>query len=93
MPAVSVVTVFHRDSPFLRPAIASILAQTFRDFEYVLVDNGTGMGPEVVGPMGADPRLGWVRVGPDIFQRQGEKLTLRLETRGNIEVLKLSLTP
>lgn len=39
------------------------------------------------------PQLGWVRVGPDIFQRQGEKLTLRLETRGNIEVLKLSLTP
>jgi hypothetical protein len=62
MPAVSVVTVFHRDSPFLRPAIASILGQTFRDFEYVLVDNGTGMAPEALGPMGADPRLRWVRL-------------------------------
>jgi glycosyltransferase involved in cell wall biosynthesis len=62
MPVVSVVTVFHRDSPFLRPAIASILAQTFRDFEHVLVDNGTGMTPEALGPMGADPRLRWVRL-------------------------------
>jgi len=62
MPAVSVVTVFHRDTPFLRPAIASILGQTFRDFEFVLVDNGTGMPPEALGPLSDDPRLRWVRL-------------------------------
>ncbi len=62
MPAVSVVTVFHRDTPFLRPAIASILGQTFRDLELVLVDNGTGLAPEALGPAGADPRVRWVRL-------------------------------
>jgi glycosyltransferase involved in cell wall biosynthesis len=62
MPVVSVVTVFHRDTPFLRPAIASILGQTFRDLEYVLVDNGTGLTAESLGALGADPRLRWVRL-------------------------------
>jgi glycosyltransferase involved in cell wall biosynthesis len=62
MPQVSVLMVFHRDHEFLRPAIGSLLAQTFRDFELVLVDNGTGLAPEALGALGADPRLRWVRL-------------------------------
>lgn len=62
MPAVSVLMVFHRDQPFLRPAIASVLGQTLRDFELVLVDNGTGLSAEALGEMGRDPRLRWVRL-------------------------------
>jgi glycosyltransferase involved in cell wall biosynthesis len=62
MPAVSVLMVFHRDTPFLRPAIASVLGQTFRDFELLVVDNGTGLTAEALGPLGADPRIHWVRL-------------------------------
>ncbi len=62
MPAVSVLMVFHRDSPFLRPAIASILGQTFPDFELLLVDNGTGLPATALGDLGSDPRLRWVRL-------------------------------
>jgi glycosyltransferase involved in cell wall biosynthesis len=62
MPAVSVVTVFHRDTPYLRPAIASILNQTFRDLELVLVDNGTGLPAAELGALGNDSRLRWVRL-------------------------------
>jgi hypothetical protein len=62
MPAVSVVMVFHRDTPFLRPAIASVLQQTWRDLELVLVDNGTGLSAEALGPLGVDPRLRWIRL-------------------------------
>jgi glycosyltransferase involved in cell wall biosynthesis len=62
MPAVSVLMVFHRDQPFLRPAIASVLAQTHRDFELVLVDNGTGLPADALGEMGRDSRLRWVRL-------------------------------
>jgi glycosyltransferase involved in cell wall biosynthesis len=61
MPAVSVVMVFHRDTPFLRPAIASILSQRFSDLECILVDNGTGLSPEAFGGLERDPRLRWVR--------------------------------
>lgn len=62
MPAVSVIMLFHRDQPYLRPAIASILGQTWRDLELVLVDNGTGLAPEALGALGDDPRLRWVRL-------------------------------
>ena len=62
MPAVSVLMVFHRDTPFLRPAIASVVAQTWTDWELVLVDNGTGLAPETLGETGRDPRLRWVRL-------------------------------
>lgn len=54
--------VFHRDTPFLRPAIASVLGQTFRDFELLLVDNGTGLSAEALGPLGVDPRIRWIRL-------------------------------
>ncbi|WP_438480132.1 glycosyltransferase family 2 protein [Oleiharenicola lentus] len=62
MPAVSVIMVFHRDTPFLRPAIASLLAQTFRDFELILVDNGTHLSAEALGELGADERIRWLRL-------------------------------
>jgi glycosyltransferase involved in cell wall biosynthesis len=62
MPAVSVLMVFHRDTPFLRPAIASVLGQTLRDLELVLVDNGTGLSADALGEPGRDPRLQWVRL-------------------------------
>ena len=39
------------------------------------------------------PQLGWVRSGPDSFVRDGEKLTLTVQPRGNIQVLHFSLRP
>jgi len=62
MPVVSLLMVFHRDSPYLRPALASALSQTWRDLEVVLVDNGTGLSAEALGELGRDPRLHWVRL-------------------------------
>ncbi|AOS44597.1 Putative glycosyltransferase EpsH [Lacunisphaera limnophila] len=65
MPAVSVILVFHRDIRHLRPAIASILNQTLRDLELLLVDNGCGLPAESLGPLAADPRVRWVRLARD----------------------------
>lgn len=62
MPLVTVLMVFHRDTPFLRPAIASVLGQTLGDFELLLVDNGTGLAPGALGELGDDPRIRWVRL-------------------------------
>lgn len=62
MPAVSVLMVCHRDTPFLRPAIASVLGQTLRDLELVLVDNGAGLSASALGELGRDSRLRWVRL-------------------------------
>lgn len=57
MPAVSVIFAFHRLTPFLRPALRSILTQTFTDFEVLLVDDGVGAGLDPLGDEGRDPRI------------------------------------
>lgn len=57
MPRVSVLLAFHRVTPFLRPAVRSILGQTFRDFELLLVDDGTGEGLAALGPEADDRRI------------------------------------
>jgi glycosyltransferase involved in cell wall biosynthesis len=62
MPVVSVLMACHRDTPFLRPALASVLGQTLRDLELVLVDNGAGLDPATLGEAGRDPRLRWIRL-------------------------------
>jgi len=56
-PRVSVLMMFHRVTPFLRPAVASVLQQTWPNLELVLVDNGTGAGLQPLGEYGADPRI------------------------------------
>ncbi len=60
-PIVSVVMAFHRDQPFLRPAIESVRTQTFTAWELILVDNGTGLMPDKLGEAGRDPRVRWIR--------------------------------
>ena len=40
-PRVSVVTTFLNARPFIEETIASVLAQDFTDFEYILVDDGS----------------------------------------------------
>jgi glycosyltransferase involved in cell wall biosynthesis len=57
MPAVSVLMAFHRVTPFFGLAVESVLRQTERDLELILVDNGTGAGLEPLGESGRDPRI------------------------------------
>lgn len=51
------ILAFHRLTPFLRPALASIVGQTFADWELLLVDDGTGTGLSALGDEGRDPRV------------------------------------
>ncbi len=41
MPEVSIIVPVYKAEPFLRECVDSILSQTFRDFEVILVDDGS----------------------------------------------------
>ena len=43
-PAVSVVIVSYQSGPTLEPCLARLAAQTFRDFETILIDNASTDG-------------------------------------------------
>ncbi len=62
-PLVSVVTPFHNTAAYLAECIESVLAQSYRDFEYLLVDNGSSDGSTEIAERYArlDPRIRHIR--------------------------------
>ena len=62
-PAVAVLMSVHNGAPWVREAIASVLAQTERDLELIVVDDGsTDDTPAVVaGAVAGEPRVRVVR--------------------------------
>ncbi len=58
-PRVSVITTIRNGERFLAEAIASILGQSYGDFEYLLVDDAsTDTSPEIIAHFaGQDPRI------------------------------------
>ena len=59
IPKLTVLTVVHNGERYLEPAIESILAQDFADFEYLIVDDGsTDDSPQIVKRWAErDPRI------------------------------------
>lgn len=80
---VSVVVPLYNKEPYVRRALDSIAAQTFGDFEAIVIDDGSSdRGPEIVAAFG-DPRFRLIRqanTGPagarnrGIAETQGEFL-------------------
>jgi hypothetical protein len=57
MPLVTVLMAVHNGGPFLRESIESILGQTFTDFEFLIVDDGSSDGSRDVVRSYDDPRI------------------------------------
>ncbi|MBS0632845.1 MAG: glycosyltransferase [Verrucomicrobia bacterium] len=51
------ITPFHRVVPWLCEAGESLRAQTLTDWEWLVVDDGTGSGLSSLGELGRDPRI------------------------------------
>ena len=64
MPEVAVVLPVRNGEQYLRQAIDSMLGQSFRDFELVVVDDGSTDGSVAVATAVEDPRLRLVRQEP-----------------------------
>lgn len=57
MPKLSVVTSVYNGEPYLEECIDSVLNQTFKDFEYIILNNGsTDHTPEILNRY-TDPRI------------------------------------
>ncbi|MGB3903999.1 MAG: glycosyltransferase [Anaerolineae bacterium] len=57
MPRVSVVMAVYNGERFLRQAVDSILSQTYTDFEFIIIDDGSTDGTAEIVRGYADPRL------------------------------------
>ena len=57
MPEVTVLLTVYNGERYLREAIESILAQTFRDFEFLIVNDGSTDGTRAVIMSYDDPRI------------------------------------
>src|SRR5437660_1160774 len=60
-PLVSVNMVTYNQEPFLRESIRSVLGQTFRDLELVVVDDGSADGTARAVAEFTDPRVVYIR--------------------------------
>src|SRR5450432_1444038 len=62
-PLVSVVTPFHNTAAYLAECIESVLAQTYENFEYILVDNCSTDGSTEIAERYArrDPRIRFIQ--------------------------------
>lgn len=75
MPAISVIIPTYNAANFLREAIDSVLAQTFQDFELIVVDDGSQDDTELVAQEYGD-RLTYIRQdnrGPGAAKNTGIK--------------------
>lgn len=60
-PAVSVITIFLNEERFIAEAIESVLAQTFQDFELLLLDDGSTDGSSAIARRYAAQHPGRIR--------------------------------
>jgi glycosyltransferase involved in cell wall biosynthesis len=78
-PAVTVVVPLYNKAATIERSIRSVLAQTFADFELIVVDDGSTDGsPELVERAFSDPRLTVHRqanAGPAAARNQGIRLS------------------
>jgi len=57
MPQISVVTSVHNGEAYLEQCVDSVMKQTFQDFEYIILDNGsTDSTPDILSRY-TDPRI------------------------------------
>lgn len=64
MPRLTVFTTFHENSGYLDETIASVLSQSYADFEYLLLNDGDPAESERIAAKFHDPRLRLVDTEP-----------------------------
>lgn len=71
-PTVSVILNCYNHEPYVAEALESVLGQTYRDFELILIDNGSTDGTRAILERYDDPRV------RRVFHDRNESLSKRL---------------
>lgn len=79
-PTVSIMLPCYNASVTLRRAIASVVAQTFRDWELIVVDDGSTDAPERVVAAFADPRVQFHRLERNLGRAAARQFALERAT-------------
>lgn len=66
IPRVSVIMPVYNAEPFVGQALKSILGQTFRNFELIIVDDGSGDRSREIGRSFHDERIVWIENGRNL---------------------------
>lgn len=89
MATVSVITPTYNRARFLPAAVASVLSQTFGDFELIIVDDGSEDNtPDVLKPFFADRRVRYV-----YQENQGQSHARNLALKQATGILSRFLIP
>jgi glycosyltransferase involved in cell wall biosynthesis len=78
MPIVSIITALHNKGPYLAETAASVRAQSLKDWEMLIVENGSSdEGPRIAAALAAqEPRIRLLRspaIGPGAARNHGLK--------------------
>ncbi|MDX2097779.1 MAG: glycosyltransferase family 2 protein, partial [Leptolyngbyaceae cyanobacterium bins.59] len=73
MPTVSILITTYNRSKLLKRAIDSVLAQSFQDFELVVIDDhSTDDTPELMATL-TDPRIRYIRRPENLGSKYGDR--------------------
>ena len=80
MPAISVVMPVYNTKEYVGKAIQSILDQTFSDFEFLIIDNGStdGSGDVIARYAQADSRIRVIHNEKNVFIAEARNRALEL---------------
>ena len=84
MPRVTIILPTYNWSSVLRHAIASVLRQTFADFELLVIGDGCTDDSAQVVAEAADPRVRWIALPENSGHQSGPNNIGLSEARGEI---------
>ena len=75
-PAITVMTPVYNAESFIKETIDSVLGQTFTDFEYLLLDDGSIDNSGAIICAYNDPRISYIRCSHDFIETQNRGFEL-----------------
>lgn len=87
MPQFSVIIPLYNKAPYVQKTVGSVLAQTFGDYELIIIDNGSTDGSSEIVAGFTDPRIRIVRLEKNVGVSNARNKGVELSTAPYITFL------